>query len=65
VVSKNGVGEDQQGCLKNSIQSCGRPPEQTKIAGILSAMDGKISAVGEQMRQSQAWKKGLLQQMFV
>jgi type I restriction enzyme, S subunit len=40
-------------------------PEQTKIAGILSAMDGKIAAVGEQMRQTQAWKKGLLQQLFV
>jgi type I restriction enzyme S subunit len=41
------------------------PDEQTKIAGILNAMDGKIAAVGEQMRQTQAWKKGLLQQMFV
>jgi type I restriction enzyme S subunit len=40
-------------------------PEQTKIAGFLSALDGKIAAVGEPMRQTQAWKKGLLQRMFV
>jgi len=40
-------------------------PEQTKIASFLSALDGKIGAVGEQMRQTQAWKKGLLQQLFV
>ena len=40
-------------------------PEQTKIASFLSALDGKIGAVGEQMRQTQAWKKGLLQQMLV
>ena len=39
--------------------------EQTTIAGFLSALDGKIGAVGEQMRQTQAWKKGLLQRMFV
>lgn len=39
--------------------------EQTKIAGFLSALEGKIAAVGEQMRQTQAWKKGLLQQLFV
>ena len=40
-------------------------PEQTKIAGFLSALDGKNGAVGEQMRQTQARKKGLLQRMFV
>ncbi len=40
-------------------------PEQKKIAGFLSALDGKIAAVGEQLSRTQAWKKGLLQQMFV
>lgn len=41
------------------------PDEQKKIAGFLSALDGKIAAVGEQLSRTQAWKKGLLQQMFV
>jgi type I restriction enzyme S subunit len=40
-------------------------PEQSKIAGFLGALDGKIAAVGEPMKQTQAWKKGLLQQLFV
>lgn len=40
-------------------------PEQKKIAGFLSALDGKIAAVGEQLSRTQAWKKGLLQQLFV
>ena len=40
-------------------------PEQKKIAGFLSALDGKIAAVGEQLSRTHAWKKGLLQQMFV
>ncbi len=32
---------------------------------VATLSNGKIGAVGEQMRQTQAWKKGLLQQMFV
>ena len=51
--------------LKNVSVPLPSIEEQTKIAGFLSALDGKIGAVGEQMRQTQAWKKGLLQQMFV
>jgi hypothetical protein len=39
--------------------------EQTKITSFLSKLGGKIGSVGEQMRQAQAWKKELLQQMFV
>jgi type I restriction enzyme S subunit len=61
-----GSGQPQiTGNLKGHKINLPSLPEQTKIAGILSAMDGKIAAVGEQMRQTQAWKKGLLQQMFV
>lgn len=41
------------------------PDEQAKIAGLLSAMDAKIAGVGDQVTHMEAFKKGLLQQMFV
>jgi type I restriction enzyme S subunit len=40
-------------------------PEQTKIAAFFSAIDRKIDLVSQQLEQAKAFKKGLLQQMFV
>jgi len=39
-------------------------PEQQKIANFLSSIDEKISHCGAQIEKMEAWKKGLLQQMF-
>lgn len=39
--------------------------EQTKIANFLSAIDDKINHCREQITNTEVWKKGLLQQMFV
>jgi type I restriction enzyme, S subunit len=51
--------------LAKTIISFPSLPEQSKIAGFLSAIDDKIHAVQQQMEKMEVWKKGLLQQMFV
>lgn len=39
--------------------------EQTAIANFLSALDEKINQTQRQIEKTEAWKKGLLQKMFV
>ena len=43
---------------------CPSLPEQQKIATFLSSIDEKISHSSAQIEKMEAWKKGLLQQMF-
>lgn len=40
-------------------------PEQQKIAAFLSTIDRQINLVSQQLERMQAFKKGILQQMFV
>ena len=40
-------------------------PEQKKIANFLSSTDKSIETLGRQIEESQEWKQGLLQKMFV
>lgn len=51
--------------LKEIVMQVPTPSEQTKIADFLSAIDRKIESVTTQITETQTFKRGLLQQMFV
>ena len=68
-VFKYSGGAAQQGINKQSILNLKYAfpsiDEQHKIANFLSSLDSKIDLVSTQIENTKAFKKGLLQQMFV
>jgi len=54
-----------KGNFSNVVIKLPNIEEQTKIAHFLSAIDTKIAVVETQIENTQTFKKGLLQQMFV
>lgn len=61
-ISVSHIYASQLSLLKISIPC---HEEQQKIAECLMAIDAKIDAVADQLASVQAFKKGLLQKMFV
>jgi type I restriction enzyme S subunit len=64
-IESTGVPQLTAPQIKNYSISVPSLKEQTKIANFLSAIDEKIKLVTNQIQDTQEYKKGLLQQMFV
>lgn len=62
---QGGQGNLSAEIIKSLLIPLSSLPEQTKIANFLSTIDTKIENVTKQIEQTQAYKKGLLQQMFI
>lgn len=61
----SGVPTLNRNDVHSQIESFPSLPEQTKIANFLTVIDTKIETVAKQIEQTQAYKKGLLQQLFI
>jgi len=65
---KHGQGSSQQNLSKGDILKFGIKlpsiPEQKKIAGFLSAVDGKLAAVEAQLAGWRDYKRGMMQALF-
>ena len=61
----SGLPNIQMKEIKNFSISIPKIIEQQKIANFLSSLDSKIDLVSTQIENTKAFKKGLLQQMFV
>lgn len=63
--AKNTIAVTNSRFLEGTLTLPRSPDEQRKIAEALSALDGKIAGVRDQIAGLETFKKGLLQQMFV
>ena len=61
----SGLPNIQKGDINNFKFLSPKKEEQQKIANFLSSIDNSIEKLGNQIDETQQWKKGLLQKMFV